>query len=132
MGLELAASQANFIMVALPSEREANRVFETMLAAGVIIRPLRAFGLPNCLRISTGSDEDNRMGPHSEIAVRVNGEERGRAAPAGIETEIAASGPLLPGEVITRAIAFKGEPPRAGDVVEIEMPAVGTLRNRLA
>jgi len=61
MGLEMAASEANFIMVALPSEREANRIFETMLAQGVIIRPLRAFGLPNCLRISTGSDDDNRM-----------------------------------------------------------------------
>ena len=61
LGLEMADSQANFIMVALPSESEANRIFQTMLKQGVIVRPLRAFGLPNCLRISTGSDEDNRL-----------------------------------------------------------------------
>jgi histidinol-phosphate aminotransferase len=61
LGLEMADSQANFIMVALRSESEANRIFQTMLKQGVIVRPLRAFGLPNCLRISTGSDEDNRL-----------------------------------------------------------------------
>ncbi len=61
LGLEMADAQANFVMVALQSEWEANRIFETLLKQGVIVRPLRAFGLPNCLRISTGSDEDNRL-----------------------------------------------------------------------
>jgi histidinol-phosphate aminotransferase len=61
MGLAFASSEANFIMVVLPAERDANRIFEEMLAQGVVVRPLRAFGLPNCLRISTGTDEDNLL-----------------------------------------------------------------------
>jgi histidinol-phosphate aminotransferase len=48
-------------MIVLPSEQEANRIFEELLSQGVITRPLKAFGLPDCLRISTGTDEDNRL-----------------------------------------------------------------------
>ncbi|HJT89580.1 MAG TPA: aminotransferase class I/II-fold pyridoxal phosphate-dependent enzyme, partial [Bryobacteraceae bacterium] len=51
----------NFVMTVLPSEEAAGRVFEELLARGVIVRPLKAFGLPHCLRVSTGTDEDNRI-----------------------------------------------------------------------
>jgi histidinol-phosphate aminotransferase len=61
MGLAVVPSQANFIMTILPTEQEAMRIFEEMLAQGVVVRPLKAFGLPNCLRVSTGTDEDNRL-----------------------------------------------------------------------
>jgi histidinol-phosphate aminotransferase len=61
IGLMVVPSQANFVMTVLPSEQDATRVFEELLAEGVVVRPLKAFGLPNCLRISTGTDEDNRM-----------------------------------------------------------------------
>ena len=60
-GLEVVPSEANFVMAVLPSEHEAERLFEGLLAEGVIVRPLKAFGLPNCVRISTGTDVDNRM-----------------------------------------------------------------------
>src|SRR5262249_28676420 len=60
-GFTVVPSEANFVMVVLPSEEEAMRRFEFLLAHGVIVRPLRAFGLPHCLRISTGTDEDNQM-----------------------------------------------------------------------
>jgi histidinol-phosphate aminotransferase len=60
LGLPTAPSRANFVMTVLPDEREANRVFEELLAQGIIVRPLKAFGLPNCLRISTGAGDDNR------------------------------------------------------------------------
>jgi len=73
----------------------------------------------------------DRVAPGAEIAVRVNGVERGRARAEGIEERVAASGPLLPGDAIAQEIPFEGEPARAGDVVEIEMAGVGTLRNRL-
>jgi histidinol-phosphate aminotransferase len=33
---------------------------EDLLRQGVIVRPLKAFGLPQCIRISTGTDEDNQ------------------------------------------------------------------------
>jgi histidinol-phosphate aminotransferase len=61
LGLTLAPSEANFVMVQMASEHEAFRIFEELLSQGVVVRPLKAFGLPNCLRISTGTDEDNRF-----------------------------------------------------------------------
>src|SRR5208337_4343081 len=61
LGLPLAPSEANFVMIDMASEGEAMRVFEELLSQGVVVRPLKAFGLPNCLRISTGTDEDNRF-----------------------------------------------------------------------
>jgi histidinol-phosphate aminotransferase len=61
MGLTVVPSQANFVMTVLPSETDAMRIFQELLAQGIAIRPLKAFGLPNCLRISTGLDEDNRL-----------------------------------------------------------------------
>ena len=61
LGLVAVSSQANFVMVEMPSEEAAMRVFEELLAQGVVVRPLKAFGLPHCLRISTGLDEDNQL-----------------------------------------------------------------------
>jgi histidinol-phosphate aminotransferase len=61
MGFTVVPSEANFLMVVLASEQEALRVFEGLLSQGVVVRPLKAFGLSNCLRISTGTDEDNRL-----------------------------------------------------------------------
>jgi histidinol-phosphate aminotransferase len=60
-GFTVIPSEANFVMTVLPSEQEAERLFEGLLAQGVIVRPLKAFGLPNCIRISTGTDGDNRL-----------------------------------------------------------------------
>jgi histidinol-phosphate aminotransferase len=61
IGLPVVPSEANFVMTVLPGAQDADRVFEELLAQGVVVRPLKAFGLPNCLRISTGSDQDNQL-----------------------------------------------------------------------
>ena len=61
MGLTVVPSQANFVMTVLPEREDAMRIFEELLSQGVVVRPLEAFGLPNCLRISTGTDQDNRL-----------------------------------------------------------------------
>ncbi|MEO8373536.1 MAG: histidinol-phosphate transaminase [Candidatus Solibacter sp.] len=61
LGLPVAPSQANFVMTELPTAQDAARVFESLLSQGVVVRPLKAFGLPNCIRVSTGTDEDNRL-----------------------------------------------------------------------
>jgi histidinol-phosphate aminotransferase len=61
LGLEVVPSEANFVMVVLPDEHEADRVATELLKQGVIVRPLRAFGLPHCVRISSGTDEDNHL-----------------------------------------------------------------------
>jgi histidinol-phosphate aminotransferase len=61
MGLKVIPSNANFVMVDLESGAQAHAVVEDMLRQGVIIRPLTAFGIPQCVRISTGTDEDNQF-----------------------------------------------------------------------
>jgi histidinol-phosphate aminotransferase len=61
LGLTVVPSEANFVMAVLPGESDAAAVFENLLSQGVVVRPLKAFGLPNCIRISTGTDEDNRL-----------------------------------------------------------------------
>jgi histidinol-phosphate aminotransferase len=47
-------------MLVFSGEKEAMRMTHDLLAQGVIVRPLKSFGLPQCIRISTGTDEDNR------------------------------------------------------------------------
>ena len=61
MGIEAVDSHANFFMIVMADEEEADRVYEELLAEGVIVRPLKSFGLPRCLRISTGTDEENEV-----------------------------------------------------------------------
>jgi histidinol-phosphate aminotransferase len=59
LGLAVVPSDANFVMAVLPTAQDAARIFEDLLRQGVVVRPLKAFGLPKCLRISTGTDDDN-------------------------------------------------------------------------
>src|ERR1039457_6078139 len=61
LGLTMVPSQANFVMSVLPTEQDASRTFEYLLSQGVVVRPLKSFGLANCLLGSTGTDEDNRL-----------------------------------------------------------------------
>ncbi len=61
MGFEVVPSEANFVMVPLESAATVNWLSEELLTRGVIVRPLGAFGLPHCVRISTGTDEENQM-----------------------------------------------------------------------
>ena len=60
MGLNVVPSEANFLMLVLPSAEHAARLTDDLLRQGIIIRPLASFGLPNCVRISTGTAEDNQ------------------------------------------------------------------------
>src|SRR5580658_3976736 len=60
MGLTVVPSEANFVMVVLPGAEHAARLTQELLQQGIIIRPLAGFGLPNCVRISTGTAEDNQ------------------------------------------------------------------------
>jgi histidinol-phosphate aminotransferase len=61
MGFEVIPSEANFVMVPLDSAETAKRLTQELVQRGVIVRPLGAFGLPQAIRISTGTDEDNQM-----------------------------------------------------------------------
>lgn len=60
MGYKYIPSYANFIMLDLGSDELVNQVFESLMKRGVFVRPLRAFGLAHCLRITVGLPEENR------------------------------------------------------------------------
>src|SRR5215471_16766821 len=61
MGLEVIPSEANFVMIPMEGAEAATWFTEELLRRGVIVRPLGAFGLPHCIRISTGTGEENAM-----------------------------------------------------------------------
>lgn len=60
LGLRVVPSAANFVMIVYDSTEEAKAVVEGLLQHGVIVRPLSQFGLPHCVRISTGTDHQMR------------------------------------------------------------------------
>jgi histidinol-phosphate aminotransferase len=51
-------SQTNFLLVEFGPRAQA--IETTLLAAGVVVRPMTGYGLPECLRITVGSADDNR------------------------------------------------------------------------
>ena len=61
MGFTVIPSDANFVCLPLENERAVDFLFQELLKLGVIIRPLRAFGLPHCVRITIGTQEENEF-----------------------------------------------------------------------
>jgi histidinol-phosphate aminotransferase len=61
LGIHYLKSHANFVTILLNSEKEANQLNEKLLCHGVIVRPLKAFGIPNGIRITTGLEQENRF-----------------------------------------------------------------------
>ena len=57
MKLEYVPSHANFILVKVG---DGDDVFQKMLRKGVIIRAMRGYKLPEWIRISVGTPEENR------------------------------------------------------------------------
>ena len=55
-GFTAYPSLANFILV--DCGRPSAPIYDRLLRAGVIVRPMAAWGLPNCLRVSTASEAD--------------------------------------------------------------------------
>lgn len=60
LGLRFVPSLANFVMIDFRTADTVQRVFDGLIRRGIITRPLTGFGLPHCLRISTGTMEQNR------------------------------------------------------------------------
>jgi histidinol-phosphate aminotransferase len=58
-GLGVLPSLANFLC--LDTRRDAGEVFRRLLRKGVIVRPLRAYGLTTSLRVSIGTPEENGL-----------------------------------------------------------------------
>ena len=59
LGCEVWPSEANFLMFRLPEGQDAKACFEGLLRRGIIIRPLRSYGLPEHMRVSVGTPEEN-------------------------------------------------------------------------
>jgi histidinol-phosphate aminotransferase len=57
MGLEYVPSVANFVLVKVG---DGNAVFQAMLRKGIILRAMGSYGLPEWIRISVGTMEQNR------------------------------------------------------------------------
>lgn len=58
LGCAPVPSHGNFIM--FTPTRDAMDVFEGLLERGVIVRPLKSFGLPDFIRVNLGTDAENR------------------------------------------------------------------------
>lgn len=58
IGLSPIPSHTNFVLVPFESEETAASAREALLTEAVIVRPMGAYGLPHCLRITVGPAED--------------------------------------------------------------------------
>ena len=59
LDLHAVPSEANFIMLVRENAGESLSLYQELLKKGVIVRPLKAFGIPQCLRVTVGTDEEN-------------------------------------------------------------------------
>jgi len=56
LGLEIVPSVANFLLVRVG---DGGRVFEALQRRGVIVRPVKSYGLPEWIRVTVGSTAQN-------------------------------------------------------------------------
>ncbi len=61
LGVPYIKSHTNFVTIILENEKKASNLFQKLLKEGVIVRPLKSFGLPNCIRVSIGLPEENEF-----------------------------------------------------------------------
>jgi histidinol-phosphate aminotransferase len=61
LGLDYLPSSTNFVAFFVPAPWSGRELYEAMLRRGVIVRPLDHSGLPECLRISVGTPEENQL-----------------------------------------------------------------------
>ncbi len=80
LGLEVAASDANFLLV-----RTGAGSYERLLRQGVIVRPMDGFGLPEHVRITIGTPEENRrlVDALRELGIGSDATREARAGGAG-------------------------------------------------
>jgi histidinol-phosphate aminotransferase len=62
LGLEVTPSVANFVLIHFPDEpgRRASDADAYLTARGLVLRAVGAYGLPNALRLTVGSEEANQ------------------------------------------------------------------------
>ena len=60
MGLEFIPSVGNFVAFRVPDAVTGIEVYQKLLREGVIVRPVANYGMPQYLRVSIGTDAENR------------------------------------------------------------------------
>jgi histidinol-phosphate aminotransferase len=61
IGVRQIPSHGNFVMLEFGDQRLVDIIHQRLLEQGVAIRPLAAFGLPTCLRVTIGLPEENEI-----------------------------------------------------------------------
>jgi histidinol-phosphate aminotransferase len=70
MQLEFVRSHANFVLVKVG---DGKRIFQQLLRRGIIVRDMAAYGLPEWIRVSIGTPEQNERFL-AELAAELRGE----------------------------------------------------------
>lgn len=66
-GVRVLPSHGNFVLLQL--EQPAAPVYEALLQAGVIVRPVGSYGLPNYLRVTIGTAAENEAFVRAFVAI---------------------------------------------------------------
>ena len=61
MDMKIIPSAANFITLVFKANEEAEVFTTSMFQYGIILRHLASWGLPNCVRITIGTEEENQF-----------------------------------------------------------------------
>lgn len=62
LGLRVDDSAANFVLIHFPpGPKDAKAADAFLIARGIILRGVGAYGLPDCLRMTVGTEADNRL-----------------------------------------------------------------------
>ncbi|TAL68141.1 MAG: histidinol-phosphate transaminase [Bacteroidetes bacterium] len=61
LGIEYVNTEANFVMSIFDSEMRVNDITDKLLRKGVIVRALKPFLLPHCIRVTIGLPEENEI-----------------------------------------------------------------------
>lgn len=61
LGFEVPPSQANFLFARVPADRDALKLKTSLQTSGILVRHFPTTGLDDRLRISIGSEEENRV-----------------------------------------------------------------------
>jgi histidinol-phosphate aminotransferase len=61
LGIKITPSAGNFLLLHFDGETQARAVDRFLLGRGLILRPVGAYGLPHCLRLTVGTGEANHL-----------------------------------------------------------------------
>ena len=85
-GFPVFPSVANFLLIRLPAPFSASRADAFLQQRGLLLRRMEAYGLPDCLRLSVGLEEENHRVAEAfralaEAEAGAGGRGKGRAKP---------------------------------------------------